>query len=426
MSVEEAILKGVKMARRCSCPSIGRYQPFDAVDPSTWYEEAIEPLPMTSNRVYLYVTEEPDEKKVVQSENENGNSKAEFNHCQQNSNTKQVVRDNKQRKNGDEEGRDNLENKSMKSPWLDDTNKPETIVKSRSCNRRSSCSMVQTFAAEDRAKITKKFRSPDNGSRLAAKVDYQEYEIKNNLDDKRQELENQDATKINRKYQGRLSSPTESQFPSHVDHLDTKRSVPVNHRVEEVVKEDQITRTDVNSIQMTRSKSSSRSTQDNKREIAIHSNHSKSNDVMSAPSILKSREVQHRLKPSKSRSPRQNKSRLTQSDADNKRAMKHRTSDSRSENRHDELHHRSKLISKMSNQDVSALCQKTMKHRVQRRASTSMITDTEILQLLEEENEARKQRDIEGYYTNEECFKRESQRRKSLTYNTNRIMPPVA
>ena len=34
--MDAAIRAGMKMARRCSCPSVGSYQPFDAADPTTW------------------------------------------------------------------------------------------------------------------------------------------------------------------------------------------------------------------------------------------------------------------------------------------------------------------------------------------------------------------------------------------------------
>ena len=34
--MDAAIRTGMKMARRCSCPSVGSYQPFDAADPTTW------------------------------------------------------------------------------------------------------------------------------------------------------------------------------------------------------------------------------------------------------------------------------------------------------------------------------------------------------------------------------------------------------
>ena len=34
--MDAAIRMGTKMARRCSCPPIGSYQPFDAADPTTW------------------------------------------------------------------------------------------------------------------------------------------------------------------------------------------------------------------------------------------------------------------------------------------------------------------------------------------------------------------------------------------------------
>ena len=41
--MESAIHMGMKMARRCSCPSIGSYKPFDAADPSTWNKKRSKP-----------------------------------------------------------------------------------------------------------------------------------------------------------------------------------------------------------------------------------------------------------------------------------------------------------------------------------------------------------------------------------------------
>jgi hypothetical protein len=36
--MENAMQRGGRMARRCSCPSVGTYEPFDAADPTTWEE----------------------------------------------------------------------------------------------------------------------------------------------------------------------------------------------------------------------------------------------------------------------------------------------------------------------------------------------------------------------------------------------------
>ena len=41
--MESAIRMGMKMARRCSCPSVGSYKPFDAADPSTWNKKRSKP-----------------------------------------------------------------------------------------------------------------------------------------------------------------------------------------------------------------------------------------------------------------------------------------------------------------------------------------------------------------------------------------------
>lgn len=37
-AMENAMQKGARMARRCSCPLVGTYEPFDAADPTTWEE----------------------------------------------------------------------------------------------------------------------------------------------------------------------------------------------------------------------------------------------------------------------------------------------------------------------------------------------------------------------------------------------------